>query len=170
MTVTLEDVSMITGLPISGEAIVPPPKRADWREHLAARFGVPIPRTDSRQLQRGVPLNWLRRFDRCPAGAEDEVVRTHLVAYLLFLFGWYMFPTSHGNIVYPSYIDLAEALADAPLGDAPQYSLGSAVLCATYRALCDDTARKKGKQPILNVCHTLLQLWSGSTSLSDGQG
>ena len=47
-----------------------------------------------------------------------------------------------------------------PLGDAPQYSWGSAVLCATYRGLCDATSRKRGKEPTLCVCHTLLQLWS----------
>ena len=47
MTVTLEDVAMITGLPIAGEVIVPPPKRADWRQYLAARFGQQIPRTET---------------------------------------------------------------------------------------------------------------------------
>ena len=51
MTVTLQDVSMITGLPISGQAIVPPPKRDDWREYLSARFGVEIPRTAGGQVQ-----------------------------------------------------------------------------------------------------------------------
>ena len=59
MTATLQDVAMITGLPISGEAIVPPPKRADWRQYLTARFGVEIPRTAGGQVQQGVPLKWI---------------------------------------------------------------------------------------------------------------
>ena len=160
MTVTLQDVSMITGLPISGEAIVPPPKRADWRRYLAARFGVPIENTAGGQIQRGVPLKWLSTFRRCPANAPEGVVRMHLFAYLMYLFGWFMFPSSHGNTVYPSYIHLAEELAFAPPEGARQYSWGSAVLCATYRGLCDATKLTKGNAPVLNVCHTLLQLWS----------
>ena len=85
----------------------------------------------------------------------------HLFAYLMYLFGWFVFPSSHGDIVYPSYIHLAEALAFALVGGAPRYSWGSAVLCATYRGLCDATQRKKASAlPRLNVCHVLLQLWS----------
>jgi hypothetical protein len=159
MTVTLQDVAMLTGLPISGEAVVPGPKRADWREYISARFEQQIPSTENGRPQRGVPLSWLKRFSICPEDADDEGVRTHLLAYLLFLFGWFLFPTSHGTIVYPSYIHLAEALADAQVGDAPQYSWGSAVLCATYRGLCDAVTHKTSRA-VLNVCHTLLQLWS----------
>ena len=58
----------------------------------------------------------------CSEGADDEEVRTHLVAYLLWLFGWIMFPTSHGNIINPAYIHIAESLADAPIDEVPQYS------------------------------------------------
>ena len=126
---------------------------------MSTRFQLQIPATENGRPQRGIPLSYIKRFAVYPEDADDEAVRTHLLAYLLYLFGWFMFPTSHGNIVYPSYIHLAEALVDASVGDALQYSWGSAVLCATYRGLCDATTHKNST-PILNVCHTLLQLWS----------
>ena len=151
---------MITGLPIRGEALILPPRSADWREQLRGRFHKDIPRQGSGQLARGVPLHWLRHFQECPLDADDGEVRTHLVAYLLWLFGWIMFPTSHGNIVNPAYIRLAESLADAPIDEIAVYSWGSAMLCATYKGLCDASVRSKGKEPILSACHCLLQLWS----------
>ena len=154
MTVTLQDVSFITGLPIRGGPIVPPPPRNDWKVHLSHRFGVPI-----EDEVRGVPHNWLRRFQECPAFAPDHIVRNHLIAYLLYIFGWILFPTSHNDIVYPEWIFVAESLVDLPQEDVPPLvSFGSALLCSTYRGLCD-ASQRKGKT-VLCVCHMLLQIWS----------
>ena len=108
MTVTLQDVAMLTGLPLRGHAVVPPPRRPDWKVRMAERFGDPIP-----QNMSGVPHSWLRRYMVCPVDATQQVIRTHFLAYLLFLFGWVLFPTTQGDWVHPSYIHLAEALADA---------------------------------------------------------
>lgn len=82
------------------------------------------------------------------------------MAYLLFLFGWALFPTTQGDWVYPSFIHIAESLVDAEPGEMPQYSFGSAILCATYRGLCDASQRSTGESPVLAVCYVLLQLWS----------
>ena len=71
MTITLQDVAMITGLPISGEAIVPAARDIDWRQHLSERFNSEIPRTGTGVLAKGVPLVWLRRFDECPEDVDD---------------------------------------------------------------------------------------------------
>jgi len=155
MTVTLQDVSFITGLPLRGRAVVPPPRSPDWKARLNHRFGEPIP-----ERCKGVPQAWLRRYMHCPNDATEEVVRCHLIAYLLFIFGWVMFPSTQGDMVYPSYIHLAESIVDADDEDVPQYSWGSAVLCALYRALCDASQRATGTEPVLSGCHTLLQLWS----------
>ena len=62
--------------------------------------------------------------------------------------------------MYPSYIHLVESLANARPDEVPQYSWGSAVLCATYRGLCDASQRSTGGEPVLAVCYTLLQQWS----------
>ena len=71
---------------------------------------------------------------------EHQVAR-HLEAYLLWLFGWVMFTTSHGNTVDARWIAYARAIADAPVDAVPQMSWGSAVLCATYRGMCDACVR-----------------------------
>ena len=146
---------MLTGLPIRGAAVVPPPRAANWKDALGARFGLPIPDNMS-----GVPHSWLRQFMTCPVHAPEEVVRTHLMAYILFLFGWVLFPTTTGVSVHPTYIHLAESLADALPGQVPQYSWGSAVLSATYRGLCDACQRTEASEPVLAVCYVLLQYWS----------
>ena len=91
MTVTLQDISFLTGLPIRGEPLVPgrPPMAMAWKARLGNRFGIPV-----RDSARGVPRTWLRHFSHCSEDAPDEVVRTHLVAYLLYLFGSVIFPTT----------------------------------------------------------------------------
>ena len=154
MTVTLQDVSFLTGLPIRGVPLVPSPPSVDWKARLEQRFGQPLP-----EGARGVPRAWLRQFRECPEGAPHEVVRTYLVAYLLQLFGWVMFPTTKGDLLNPSFICIAESLVDAGAGPMPQYSWGSAVLCATYRGLCD-ASRHGTTASNLAVCYVLLQLWS----------
>ena len=155
MTVTLQDVTMITGLPVRGAAVVPPPKAADWKVRLGHRFGHAI-----RDNAAGVPHGWLRRYMTCPADADEDAVRTHFVAYLLYLFGYVLFPSTTGDSVQPSYIPLAESLADGWPGQQPQYSWGSAVLSSTYRGLCDASQRTAASEPILAACYLLLQLWS----------
>lgn len=91
-----------------------------------------------------------------PVYATEEVVWTHFLGYLLFLFGWVLFPTTQGDWVHPSYIHLFEALVDTWADEAPQYSWGSVVLCATYRGLCDASQHTTVGEPLLAVCYTLL--------------
>ena len=83
----------------------------------------------------------------------------HLEAYLLWLFGWIMFTSSHGNSVAKHLIHFAREIADAPLDAVPQYSWASAILAATYRGLCD-ACTKTDATAILSGCPLLLQLWS----------
>ena len=83
----------------------------------------------------------------------------HLVAYLLQLFGWVLFPTTKGDFLNPSFIRVAESLVDAGAEPMPEYSWGSAVLCATYRGLCDASRRGSAGSNLV-VCYVLLQLWS----------
>ena len=69
--------------------------------------------------------------------ADEATVSRHLEAYLLWLFGWIMFTSSHGNSVGKQLIPFARAIADAPLDAVPQFSWASAILAVTYRGLCD---------------------------------
>ena len=52
MTVTLQDVSFLTGLPLRGEPLVPGPPPADWKARLEHRFGAPVPERADGQHQR----------------------------------------------------------------------------------------------------------------------
>lgn len=83
----------------------------------------------------------------------------HLEAYLLWLFGWIMFTSTHGNSVGKQLIHFAREIADHPLEAIPQYSWASAVLAATYRGLCD-ACTKADSSAVLSGCPLLLQLWS----------
>lgn len=88
--------------------------------------------------------------------ADDQQVSCHLEAYLLWLFGWVLFTSSHGDTVNAWLIVYARAIAN---GEAPQISWGSAVLAATYHGLCDACFRSR-LNSILTGCPLLLQLWS----------
>jgi hypothetical protein len=44
-----------------------------------------------------------------------------------------MFPSSHGDIVLPGLIKIAENIVDSPPPPNPIYSFGSAMLAYTYR-------------------------------------
>lgn len=163
MAVALQDVLLFTGLPIRGKPLVPGRPSADGNARLGHRFNIPVP--DS---ARGVPRTWLRNFSQCPPDAPDEVVRAHLVAYLLYLFDWALFSTTQDDWMYLNFVCNAEFLANAEAGVIPWYSWGSVVLYATCRALCDASRRDTGVKPVLAFCYMLLQLWSESTFVLGG--
>lgn len=91
--------------------------------------------------------------------ADDATVSRHLEAYLLWLFGWTMFTSTHGNTVDRTLIRFAREIADSDPHAVPQYSWASAVLAATYRGLCD-ACTKTDANAVLTGCPLLLQLWS----------
>jgi hypothetical protein len=163
LTHTLKDVSAITCLPISGTPVVPasyssirPMEVQDW-------LGMQLPANSrSGSRPRGIPLSWLvSNFRQLPADADNATQRRYIFAYLLYLFGM-MFPSSHGDIVHPSLIKIAEEIVDSPLPPSPIYSFGSALLAHTYKGLCDATKKSNvtAKGHILSVSVEFLQLWS----------
>ena len=91
--------------------------------------------------------------------AEDWRVARHLEAYLLWLFGWVLFTSSHHDSVDKHLIPFCQQIADAPLHEVPKFSWGPAVLSGTYRALCD-ACRRTTKTGTLAGCPLLLMLWS----------
>nr|ABA95174.1 transposon protein, putative, Mutator sub-class [Oryza sativa Japonica Group] len=91
--------------------------------------------------------------------ADDYSVRRSLEAYLLWLFGWVMFTSTHGHAVDFRLVHYARSIADAQPQDVPQWSWGSAVLAATYRALCE-ACTKTDAGAIIAGCPMLLQLWA----------
>lgn len=83
-----------------------------------------------------------------------------LEAYLLWLFGKVMFTETHVDTISARFISMAREIADAqnPADIVPR-SFGSAVLAATYRALCVACMKNKDSSSILG-CPLLLHLWS----------
>ena len=80
-------------------------------------------------------------------------------AYLLWLFSWVLFTSSHHDTIDKHFVHYAVQIAYSPLEVIPQYSWGSAVLVATYRALCDACTRRS-RTFMLASCSLLVMLWS----------
>nr|XP_015646069.1 serine/threonine-protein phosphatase 7 long form homolog [Oryza sativa Japonica Group] len=98
LTVTLEDVAMILGLPIRGQAVTGDTASGNWRERVEEYLGLEPPVAPDGQRQTktsGVPLSWLRaNFGQCPAEADEATVQRYCRAYVLYIFGSILFPDS----------------------------------------------------------------------------
>ncbi|CAO2203944.1 unnamed protein product [Urochloa humidicola] len=101
MAPTLQDVSLLLGLPCAGAPVVAVDVGAGWRDDLLGRFadvhridGAPPNRTFSNT--HGPTKKWLMQFsaDYLRADADEATVARHFEAYLLWLFGWVMFCSS----------------------------------------------------------------------------
>jgi Plant mobile domain len=146
MTITLEDMSCLWGLPINGYPIT---GFADdnWEEDVLHAFG----RVDWQAFRRPpgtyhLSASWLCepwgpiieddndvRQPRAslPANANAEEVGYYACAYMLDLFSSIMFP-DHSGFLQSMYLQYIQDI-DNP----PPYSWASAVLACLYRGLCD---------------------------------
>nr|XP_045086404.1 protein MAIN-LIKE 2-like [Aegilops tauschii subsp. strangulata] len=82
MTVTLQDVSLITGLPIKGEPICFSTDSAEWCEIMVGLIGRE-PGVQGKST--GASYHWIaEHFGECPADVDDEIVHwgTAALAYL----------------------------------------------------------------------------------------
>ena len=83
-----------------------------------------------------------------------------LEAYILWLLGKVMFTETHVTTISKRYIPIAFEIASATeQAHITQRSWGSAVLAATYRAMCNACQLVSSSASILG-CPLLLQLWS----------
>ncbi|XP_066160041.1 uncharacterized protein [Oryza sativa Japonica Group] len=157
LTVTLEDVAMILGLPIRGQAVTGDTASGNWRERVEEYLGLEPPVAPDGQRQTktsGVPLSWLRaNFGQCPAEADEATVQRYCRAYVLYIFGSILFPDSGGDMASWMWLPL---LAD--WDEAGTFSWGSAALAWLYRQLCD-ACRRQGGDANLAGCVWLLQVW-----------
>ncbi|KAK1605482.1 hypothetical protein QYE76_029155 [Lolium multiflorum] len=166
MAPTLEDVSMLLGLPLAGEPIGPLEEPVGWMHSMDARFlgvreGVGPISFDA----HGPRQAWLHEFQIEQFGYPDvpmtavQITRS-LEAYLMWLLGKTMFTDNHGNTISARYIPIAQEIADATEAEhITQRSWGSAVLAATYRGMCKGCQLTSHGFGIVG-CPLLLQLWS----------
>ncbi|KAI4992981.1 hypothetical protein ZWY2020_007294 [Hordeum vulgare] len=92
MTVTLQDVSMITALPIEGKPLCMSTDSEGWRQQMVALIGMSPPQPEVEdggekdRVPAGAPFTWSAvNFAHCPEDANDEVIQTYARVYM-----WYV--------------------------------------------------------------------------------
>ena len=156
-TVTLQDVSCLWGLPITGRPVVGPSDKGLF-ELVVNSFGPEM--AQSILAQRGdrdsgfrIHLPFLRKkFTGLRANATEEEIARYTRAFVLDLFGSMLFPDSSTDSVPIMYLRFLQEL------NSPQnINWGAAVLACLYRSLSH--ACEAGKKYV-NGPMLLLQHWS----------
>ncbi|KAI5005803.1 hypothetical protein ZWY2020_033046 [Hordeum vulgare] len=96
MIVTLQDVSMITALPIEGKPLCMSTDFEGWRHQMVALIGMSPPEPEVEdggkkdRVSAGAPFTWIAaNFAHCPRDANDEVIQTYARVYM-----WYVICTT----------------------------------------------------------------------------
>ncbi|KAK1628868.1 hypothetical protein QYE76_003183 [Lolium multiflorum] len=93
MTPTLQDVSMILGLPIQGEPLCMNTASDRWCQQMEALIGMapPEPGDKKDRARAGANFLWIRtNLGTCPEGANRDTIKTYTRVYL-----WYMLSRTH---------------------------------------------------------------------------
>ncbi|CAL5055662.1 unnamed protein product [Urochloa decumbens] len=159
MTVTLEDVAMILGLPIDGRAVTGNISPAGWRDRVGLLLGVRPPDPPEGTKDRkttGVSFGWISQHfgHPPPPGAADGVIQRHARAWLWHLVGGFLFPDGSGNTLSWMWLDILSQQWEV----VAAYSWGSATLAWLYRQMCE-ACRRTGDSSSLGGCCYLLQVW-----------
>ncbi|CAN1155684.1 Protein MAIN-LIKE 2 [Linum perenne] len=128
-TITLEDVEVLTGLPIDGVPVTVAVDRRDpgviCEELLGAR-----PPAGSCTGQT-VKISWVKgMFDRLPAGAPADIVLRYARAYTWVLLGAILLADRTGDLIP---VHLLRLIGDSAV--ASTFSWGSAILAWLYKAI-----------------------------------
>jgi len=158
LTVTLQDIAMILGLPIDGTAVCGPLNPAGWRDRVGELVGIRPPDVGPDETDKkptGVHSSWLStNFNGCPENVNDGVVQRYARAWLWHMVAGFLFPDGSGNTISWLLLPILRLEWDM----IATYSWGSATLAWLYRALCDACTRK-GENANLGGCAFLLQVW-----------
>lgn len=153
-TVTLQDVSVLLGLPVDGSPITgvdhahPPSMWAVECQRLLGRS------PEDTHIRGGrLQIQWLiDNFGELPENATEETVRCYARAYILRLIGGFLMPDKSQNLVKLMFLQFLE-----DLDCCGAYNWGGAVLATLYRMLC--RASKPGDKEIGGPL-VLLQIWA----------
>uniref|UniRef100_A0ACD6ATP0 Uncharacterized protein n=1 Tax=Avena sativa TaxID=4498 RepID=A0ACD6ATP0_AVESA len=158
MTITLQDMAMLTALPISGWAVTGKIQADRFRDMVEELLGVRPPEKIAGMKGSktgGLRLTWIEHhFGHLPLDANEETVSRYARAYVMYVFGKVLFSDSGGSDVSWMYLPL---LRD--WDDAGRYSWGSAGLAYLYRQLDEACRRSKGTSN-MGGCVLVLQVWS----------
>ena len=107
MTITLQDVEVIMGLPIKGEAMVGPTKRT-WTTVCAEMLGIQIP-NDNEIVLKGqqilIPSLVERIRQPLPPDANEIQVHQYARCYILALLGDMVFLDKSGDRVHLMWLE-----------------------------------------------------------------
>ncbi|KAI5016439.1 hypothetical protein ZWY2020_006290 [Hordeum vulgare] len=131
MTMTLEDMAMISGLPLNGNAVTGHVSVVNWLEQVGLLIGVePPPALEGNPGPSKVKHSWLKevRGGPCPADADDIVVQQYARAYLWYILTKVVFTDATVNSALCMYLERLRNW------DVP-FSWGSAALSYLYRQM-----------------------------------
>ncbi|XBI85516.1 hypothetical protein VPH35_093652 [Triticum aestivum] len=156
MTMTLQDMAMISGLPINGQAVTGRVSVGNWRERTGILIGVePDGPQEGKADTARVRHSWLKlvrgNTNPCPQGANDVVVQQYTRAYLWYVLTKVVFSDATGNSALWMFLELLNNWDT-------QYSWGSAALAYLYRQL-DLACRRKGDTSSLSGFVWSLSVW-----------
>ncbi|CAN1165234.1 Serine/threonine-protein phosphatase 7 long form homolog [Linum perenne] len=153
-TITLEDIAYITGLPVDGEAVTRPIP-SQWGELFRSLLGTSPPDSSPGTLKN----SWLKdNFSWLSPDVDDTTVEQYARAYILSMFGQFMFCERTGSVVHAYYLTV---LRDWEA--ASRFSWGSAVLSVLYREMSkavlgiNATSSPRGD---LGGWATIVQIWT----------
>jgi predicted secreted protein len=134
MTVTLQDLSMITALPIEGKPLCMSTDSEGWRQQMEALIGMspaePEPAEGEKKDHRvpaGAPFKWIvANFAHCPQGANEDVIETYARVYMWYVISRTIFADAGGKNAPWMWLKALTVLDH-------KFSWGSAALAYLYR-------------------------------------
>nr|XP_051230134.1 uncharacterized protein LOC127348070 [Lolium perenne] len=158
MAPTLQDVSMILGLPIQGDPLCMNIASDGWRGQMEDLIGraPPAPANPKERVPAGASFSWIRtNFAECPEGANEDTRRTYARVYLWYMISRTLFPDSGGKLAHWCWLKALTVLDS-------RWSWGTAALAYLYRQL-DEACRRTGSRTGsggIGGCLLLLSVWS----------
>jgi hypothetical protein len=148
MTITLQDVAVIMGLRVDGNAIEAPPEKDDnYRATMVTLLG----RAPEHMHKSGIQFTWLReQFENLPDDADEDDCLQSARAYMLHMIGSVLFPDSNKNTVHYKWLTYL-----SHTDYCGTYSWGSAVLAYMYNEMSKVAL---GEKSDLSCCCSLLQV------------
>uniref|UniRef100_A0A8I6XTZ8 Aminotransferase-like plant mobile domain-containing protein n=1 Tax=Hordeum vulgare subsp. vulgare TaxID=112509 RepID=A0A8I6XTZ8_HORVV len=159
MTVTLQDVSMITALPIEGKPLCMSTDSEGWRHQMEALIGMSPQEPEVEdggkkdRVPAGATFTWIAaNFAHCPEDADDEVIQRYARVYIWYVISRTIFADGTGKNAPWMWLKALTVLDN-------KFSWGSAALAYLYRQL-DDACRRTTKDGGVGGCMLLLSVWS----------
>ncbi|XP_050242036.1 serine/threonine-protein phosphatase 7 long form homolog [Quercus robur] len=150
-TITLQDVEVLFGIPIDGEAIVGTTDLT-WKDECQSLLGIATNDTTLKG-QRIQIKKLLEKIDEgLPDDATEVVVHQYARCYILALLADTIFADKSGDRVHTMWLQMLRNLRNPP-----QYSWGSACLAWLYRELCKATDRGASQ---IGGALLLVQYWA----------